>query len=527
MLLNDRDQIIAMTAEWTGERYPNGRPRVSDEKIEILKNLTQEEIWQPLYSCGYRFQFQGDLKPLHPDKKLYGRAVTCCFMPQRPDLRQHVFNVARSRGWKGDCNQWVIDSLEENDVVVCDLYDKILRGTFVGGNLTTAVKARTKNGGVVVWGGVRDLEQMQNIDVQVFYRGVDPTPIRDCQITAFNGPCRIGAAICLPGDIVIGTKNGILFVPSHMVDYVIEHAYKSQVRDLYAFPKLEAGIYTTADVDAVVWNDQMMQALHQLSFFSLNVHGTRAEIIVRERDAIPDLRPENIPGNVVAAASGEITHIEPWAGDALVQEGDGVAAGDVLISGAMEMDTSNPLELVRPKRLVHAEGKVLASTRRTLTACLDLTAQGKRYTGEETTRYALSILGKRVKFFRNSGISYANYDTITKLKSWTPPLGDCLPIVWEAETFRAYDPVEQPLDAAAAEALLQAQLRKALEEALGQGEILTTRYETTQEGDRLFVTLTAHCFEDIAKEVPMTADEIAQIRAASEPPPTEEKPAKE
>lgn len=131
----------------------------------------------------------------------------------------------------------------------------------VGGNLTTAVKARTKNGGVVVWGGVRDLEQMQNIDVQVFYRGVDPTPIRDCQITAFNGPCRIGAAICLPGDIVIGTKNGILFVPSHMVDYVIEHAYKSQVRDLYAFPKLEAGIYTTADVDAVVWNDQMMQAL--------------------------------------------------------------------------------------------------------------------------------------------------------------------------------------------------------------------------------------------------------------------------
>lgn len=248
---------------------------------------------------------------------------------------------------------------------------------------------------------------------------------------------------------------------------------------------------------------------------------------MRERDAIPDLRPENIPGNVVAAASGEITHIEPWAGDALVQEGDGVAAGDVLISGAMEMDTSNPLELERPKRLVHAEGKVLASTRRTLTACLDLTAQGKRYTGEETTRYALSILGKRVKFFRNSGISYANYDTITKLKSWTPPLGDCLPIVWETETFRAYDPVEQPLDAAAAEALLQAQLRKALEEALGQGEILTTRYETTQEGDRLFVTLTAHCFEDIAKEVPMTADEIAQIRAASEPPPTEEKPAKE
>lgn len=176
MLLNDRDQIIAMTAEWTGERYPNGRPRVSDEKIEILKNLTQEEIWQPLYSCGYRFQFQGDLKPLHPDKKLYGRAVTCCFMPQRPDLRQHVFNVARSRGWKGDCNQWVIDSLEESDVVVCDLYDKILRGTFVGGNLTTAVKARTKNGGKVI----------TNVNITLAWQLGNVEPLCDVLLAGFD-----------------------------------------------------------------------------------------------------------------------------------------------------------------------------------------------------------------------------------------------------------------------------------------------------------------------------------------------------
>ena len=96
---------------------------------------------------------------------------------------------------------------------------------------------------------------------RVYYRGVDPTPIRDCELTSFNGPCRIGDALCLPGDIVIGTKNGILFVPSHMVDFVIENAYKMQVRDLYAFPKLRRGEYTTADVDAPVWNEAMMKEL--------------------------------------------------------------------------------------------------------------------------------------------------------------------------------------------------------------------------------------------------------------------------
>ena len=261
MRLNEREDILDLTREWTGERYPNGRPKVSDEKIEILKTLTQEEIWHPLYFSGYRFQFQGGLRALHPGKKLYGRAVTCCFAPQRPDVRRNAFASGKARQWRGDCNQWVIDSLETGDVVVCDLYDKILKGTFVGGNLTTAIQARTGSGGAVVWGGVRDIEQMQQIDVQVYFRGVDPTPIRDCQIVSFNGPCRIGQALCLPGDIVIGNANGVLFLPAQMVDVVIEHAFKMQARDLFAFPRLRAGRYTTADVDAPVWPLPMLQEL--------------------------------------------------------------------------------------------------------------------------------------------------------------------------------------------------------------------------------------------------------------------------
>ena len=273
MRLNEREDILDLTREWTGERFPNGRPRVSDEKIEIIKTLTQEEIWHPLYFSGYRVQFQGGLRTRHPGKKLYGRAVTCCFAPQRPDVRRNSFGSAAAKHWKGDCNQWVIDSLTEGDVVVCDLYDKIYKGTFAGGNLTTAIKARTVTGGAIVWGGVRDVEQMKKIDVQVYFRGVDPTPIRDCQLVSFNGPCRIGEALCVPGDIVIGNENGVLFLPSHMVDFVIENAFKMQARDLYAFPRLKAGQYTTADVDAPVWPLPMLQDL--LAFLERDPAGER------------------------------------------------------------------------------------------------------------------------------------------------------------------------------------------------------------------------------------------------------------
>ena len=72
----------------------------------------------------------------------------------------------------------MVDSLTEGDVVVADLFDKIYNGTFVGGNLTTAIKNKTHTGGAVIWGGIRDIEQMQKVDgVQVYYRGIDPTPI--------------------------------------------------------------------------------------------------------------------------------------------------------------------------------------------------------------------------------------------------------------------------------------------------------------------------------------------------------------
>ena len=107
-----------------------------------------------------------------------GRAVTATFAPTRPDLDEVAKDAGRREGRTGTYNQWVVDSLVEGDVAVIDMYDKIYKGTFLGGNLTTAVKNKTKTGGAVIWGGVRDVEQMVKIDTQVYYRGIDPTPIR-------------------------------------------------------------------------------------------------------------------------------------------------------------------------------------------------------------------------------------------------------------------------------------------------------------------------------------------------------------
>jgi regulator of RNase E activity RraA len=258
----DPETIIQLTPQWKGERFPDGRPKVPDHILEALRKMTLEEIWKPIFLKGYESQFEGALHKLHSEIKLVGRAVTCEFAPARPDLHETMRKIGvEIEGRKGNYNQWVIDSLIENDVVVADMYDKIYKGTFLGGNLTTAIKNRTKRGGAVIWGGVRDIEQMEKIEgVQVYYRGIDPTPIRDYLMTRLNGPTKIGKAICMPGDIVFGAGGGVLFVPSHLAEEVVDGAAKAHVRDIYGFEMISKNIVSTADIDRP-WTPEMLAGL--------------------------------------------------------------------------------------------------------------------------------------------------------------------------------------------------------------------------------------------------------------------------
>lgn len=263
MHFNNREEIIAITPMWKGERSADGRPRVAARHLEAMRKMTLEELWKPIFVKGYESQFEGRFQTLHDDgRKLIGRAVTCAFCPTRPDLHETFFKIGMEEGRKGNYNQWVIDGLVEGDVVVADMYDKIYKGTFLGGNLTTAIATKTKTGGAVIWGGVRDVEQMKAVaGVQVYFRGIDPTPIRDFVMTGFNTVTRIGNAVCLPGDIVFGGGGGVLFIPSHLVAEVVDGAAKTHVKDIFGFEMISQNIFTTAQIDRNTWTEEMLDLL--------------------------------------------------------------------------------------------------------------------------------------------------------------------------------------------------------------------------------------------------------------------------
>lgn len=258
MKFNNRDDIIQMTPLWEGERFADGRPKVPDAILRRMENVVHEEAWAVLWREGYHFQHAaGPWMRLHPDRVLVGRAVTGVFVPHRPDLHDMLMNVGQEQeGRIGAMNSWVIETLVEDDVIVIDLFGKVYEGTYSGANLSTAIASRTKRGQIID-GGIRDAQQIFEIDdFATFCRGYDPTPIRNVTLTGLNVPVRIGEATCLPGDIVLGTMTGILFIPAHLAEAVVEHSERTHMRELFSHSRLREGIYNSSQMDTK-WTDEI------------------------------------------------------------------------------------------------------------------------------------------------------------------------------------------------------------------------------------------------------------------------------
>lgn len=254
--------------------------------------------------------------------------------------------------------------------------------------------------------------------------------------------------------------------------------------------------------ERTVGNKVLLQ-LPQLSWLSINLYGTRAEVLVREAVEAPELVDAQEYGSVVARASGIVTRVEALTGEAVVKVGDTVLEGETLISGTVHLE--GPAYSDKPEIgqiQVRASGRVYARTWRTMAAQLPLEAQVKRYTGEETNLWSVTALGRRTDFFGKGGISFDRYDKISHTWTLTLPGGEEMPLAVQRETCRAYELETLAVEPDAAEAMLKERLLEALEEAVGEGEIVSTEFAVETENGMLTVTLQAECREEIGTFVP-------------------------
>lgn len=256
-------QRLEFTRDWKGERFADGRPKVPDDVLKRLQDVTAEEAWSVLGRAGYRNQFEGNWQVINPGPRMVGRAVTAVFMPERPDVNAVIKDVGKKEGRVGAGeNSWVIDTLQPGDVLVVDLFGKIKDGTYIGDNLGTAIFAKSRNG-LVVDGSVRDQSGLFDIKgFQCWVRGVDPSALAGVMLMGINVPIRIGHATVMPGDVVLSDPEGLTFIPPQLAEPVAQAAELTHLRDDWGHEMLREGKYTPGQIDGA-WTRDMIEEFNR------------------------------------------------------------------------------------------------------------------------------------------------------------------------------------------------------------------------------------------------------------------------
>ena len=271
------EQIKALTPDWKGDRFTDGRPKTSDQLLDRLKNVSLEEAWGYLRNKGFQNQFEGDWMVIRPDSVMTGRAVTAQYTPLRPDYDKLIKDKGKAEGRIGSTNSWPIDVLKDGDIYVADSYGKVVDGTLIGDNLGNAIFAKSHRG-VVFYGSVRDIEGLEEIQgFNGWIKGYDPSYIQQMMLGGINVPIRIGRATVLPGDVVLAKKGGVVFIPPQLPQELVQNSEFVQLRDAFGHQRLREGKYTPGQIDQQ-WTDNIKKDFLQWLDTQKNLPMSRQEL---------------------------------------------------------------------------------------------------------------------------------------------------------------------------------------------------------------------------------------------------------
>ena len=257
-----KENLFFLTPEWKGQRLEDGRPYVADQLLERMKLVTLEEAWAVLKGENFKYQYAEDWQVINPDSVLVGRAVTATFMPGRPDIHR----VIDDKGHQDDGriksqNSWAIDMLIKGDVYVVDQFGAHIDGPTIGDNLANSIFAKSGNG-IVYNGAIRDINGLKELgSFTSFFKTYHPShhlnnPDGDLNTTlvGINTPTRIGMATVMPGDVVLGRDGGVIFIPPHLAEKVVNVSEVVRLRDMFGHQRLREQKYTAGQIDSR-WSD--------------------------------------------------------------------------------------------------------------------------------------------------------------------------------------------------------------------------------------------------------------------------------
>lgn len=205
---------------------------------DIEKNLYTAVLADALDDLGARDQAMREhIRPLCPTTRFAGwaRTIQCQDMHYVPEDPYGLEIEA-------------MDSILPGEVVIVSTGES-KRNAPWGELLSTAARARGARGAVVD-GLVRDVKTIERLGFQVFGAGIKPVDSRGRgQVVDYNVPVECGGVLVSPRDLIVADYDGVVVIPTHLLQKVLERAREKTFKENHSRAELEKGAYL-ADVYA-------------------------------------------------------------------------------------------------------------------------------------------------------------------------------------------------------------------------------------------------------------------------------------
>ena len=296
---------------------------------------------------------------------------------------------------------------------------------------------------------------------------------------------------------------GLLYVSSLFIwDIHMEGNLKYTDSTLLRF--LEEQGYTHGMAKSGIFCEDIEKAIrnryNDITWVSAEIRGNRLIIRIKENELTEpegEASPAAAAGDVTAKKSGKVVSVITRSGTPKVHTGDEVEAGQLLISGTLEIfdEGGNLLKT----ESVQADGDIIASTVYHYEEELPFATSAKHYTGEEKSRRYLWLFGKRVflpggKDHYDLSDQVDSYETLHLWENFYLPLG------FGSVTFREYREAVLVLPPEKAKSEAEKRFEKYCEELAVSGVTIRDASCTVDmDADSCTVTGTIHAEESIGK----------------------------
>lgn len=187
--------------------------------VERLRPFGVSTIHEAMGRIGLMHTY---MRPAFPDATLCGPAVTVLLQPG-DNWMMHV----------------AAEVIRPGDVVVAACSSACEDG-FFGELLATSYRARGAKG-LVIDGGVRDVDQLAAMPFPVFSRAISARGTVKATLGSVNVPVVCAGVAVNPGDVVVADTDGVVVVPSAIAQQVAEAAAARESRETVKRAELAQG----------------------------------------------------------------------------------------------------------------------------------------------------------------------------------------------------------------------------------------------------------------------------------------------